>query len=48
MNHCRAINLFIILFSLALQPSAGFGILVTRGFLITHDTPQSVGLLLDE
>jgi hypothetical protein len=38
-------NIFI-LFSLALQPSAGFGLLVSRGFLITHnDAPQSVGLL---
>jgi hypothetical protein len=35
-----------VLFSLGLQPSAGYGLLVTRGFLITHnDTPQSVGLL---
>jgi hypothetical protein len=34
------------LFSLALQPSAGYGLLVSRGFLITHnDAPQSVGLL---
>jgi hypothetical protein len=30
---------------LALQPSAGYGLLVSRGFLITHnDAPQSVGL----
>jgi hypothetical protein len=30
----------------ALQPSAGYGLLVTRGFLTTHnDAPQSVGLL---
>jgi hypothetical protein len=30
----------------ALQPSAGYGLLVSRGFLITHnDAPQSVGLL---
>jgi hypothetical protein len=41
--------LFIYLFSLALQLSAGYGILVSRGFLITHnDAPQLVGLLLDE
>jgi hypothetical protein len=34
------------LFILVLQPSAGYGLLVTRGFLITHnDAPQSVGLL---
>jgi hypothetical protein len=34
------------LFSLALQPGAGYGLLVTRGFFITHnDAPQSVGLL---
>jgi hypothetical protein len=31
--------------SLALQPSAGYDILVPRGFLITHNDPsQSVGL----
>jgi hypothetical protein len=37
----------LLLFSLTLQPSAGYGLLVTRGFLITHsDTPQSVGFLL--
>jgi hypothetical protein len=30
----------------ALQPSAGYGLLVLRGFLITHnDAPQSVGHL---
>jgi hypothetical protein len=30
----------------ALQPSAGYGLLVSRGFLITHDNaPQLVGLL---
>jgi hypothetical protein len=30
----------------ALQPSAGYGLLVPRGFVITHnDAPQSVGLL---
>jgi hypothetical protein len=35
-----------LLFSLAVQPSAGYGLLVTRGFLITHnDAPKSVGLL---
>jgi hypothetical protein len=35
-----------ILFSLALQPSAGYGLLISRGFLFTHkDAPQSVGLL---
>jgi hypothetical protein len=38
--------LFIYLFSPALQSSAGYGLLVSRGFLITHnDAPQSVGLL---
>jgi hypothetical protein len=37
------------LFSLALQPSAGYGLLVTRSFLITqNDAPQSVGLPLGE
>jgi hypothetical protein len=35
-----------VLVSLALQPSAGYGLLVPRGFLITHnDAQQSVGLL---
>jgi hypothetical protein len=35
-----------LLFSLALQPSAGYGLLASRSFLITHnDAPQSVGLL---
>jgi hypothetical protein len=35
-----------LLFSPALQPNAGSGLLVTRGFLITHnDAPQSVELL---
>jgi hypothetical protein len=38
---------FVCLFvSLALQPSAGYGHLVSLGFLITYsDAPQSVGLL---
>jgi hypothetical protein len=40
---------YLLLFSLVLQPSAVYGLLVSRGFLITHnDAPQSVGLLLDE
>jgi hypothetical protein len=31
---------------MAVQPSAGYGLLVSRGLLITHnDAPQSVGLL---
>jgi hypothetical protein len=39
----------LILFSLALQPSAGYCLLVTRCFLITYnDAPQSVGIFLDE
>jgi hypothetical protein len=34
------------LFSLALQPSAGYGLLVSWGFLLTNnDASQSVGLL---
>jgi hypothetical protein len=38
--------IILLLFSLALQPSVGYGLLVLRGFLITHhDAPQSVGLL---
>jgi hypothetical protein len=37
---------YYVLFSLALQPSAVYGFLVSRGFLITHNVaPQSVGLL---
>jgi hypothetical protein len=37
---------YYLLFYLALQPSAGYGLLVSRGFLITHnDAPQSVRLL---
>jgi hypothetical protein len=40
------IFIYFILFSLALQPRAGYGLLVTRCFLITHnDAPQSLGLL---
>jgi hypothetical protein len=39
------IIIIYLLFSLVLQPSAGYDLLVTRGFLITHnDAPQSVGL----
>jgi hypothetical protein len=38
--------LLFILFSLALQPSAGYGLLVHEVFVITHnDAPQLVGLL---
>jgi hypothetical protein len=36
----------IYFFSLALQPSAGYGLLVHEFLVITHsDAPQSVGLL---
>jgi hypothetical protein len=36
----------VIIFFLALQPRAGYGLLVSQRFLITHnDVPQSVGLL---
>jgi hypothetical protein len=40
-------QMFVCLFvSLALQSRAGYGLLVPRGFLITHnDAPQSVGVL---
>jgi hypothetical protein len=39
-------NFIVLLFSVTLQPSAGYGLLVSRGFLITHnDAPQSAGLL---
>jgi hypothetical protein len=37
---------YLVLFSLALQPSAGYGLLVHEVSWITHnDAPQSVGLL---
>jgi hypothetical protein len=37
---------YYYVFSMAVQPSAGYGLLVSRGFLITqNDPPQSVGLL---
>jgi hypothetical protein len=40
------IIIIITIISLALQPSAGYGLLVTGGFVITHnDAPQAVGLL---
>jgi hypothetical protein len=29
----------------ALQPNVGYGLLAPRGFIITHNAPQSVGLL---
>jgi hypothetical protein len=48
LTFIRACHLymFLHLFSLALQPSADYGLLATRGFLITHnDAPQSVGPL---
>jgi hypothetical protein len=40
-------SIFLILFFfLALQPSVGYGLPLSRGFLITHnDALQSVGLL---
>jgi hypothetical protein len=45
-NNTRGLINYYLLFSLALQPSAGYGFLVSRCFLITHnDAPQSVGLL---
>jgi hypothetical protein len=45
-NYYYYLVLLLLLFSLALRPSAGYGLLVPRGFLITHnDAPQSVGLL---
>jgi hypothetical protein len=41
-----SVVIIIHLYSLALQPSASYGILVSRGYVITHnDAPQSVGLL---
>jgi hypothetical protein len=43
--HYYYFSLYLCLF-LALQPSAGYGLLATRGFVITHnDAPQSVGIL---
>jgi hypothetical protein len=42
----HSLLLLLLLFSLALQPSAGFGLPVSPGFLITHnDTLRSEGLL---
>jgi hypothetical protein len=38
--------IIIIVIILVLQPSAGYGLLVSRGFLITqNDVPNSVGHL---
>jgi hypothetical protein len=38
--------LLLLILSLALQPSTGYGLLVSRRFLTTHNNaPQSVGLL---
>jgi hypothetical protein len=38
-------DIYLLLFSLVLQLSACYGLLVTRGFVITHnDAPQSVRL----
>jgi xanthosine utilization system XapX-like protein len=37
--------IYLLLFSLALQPSVSYGLIVLRGFLITHDAPQLVRLL---
>jgi hypothetical protein len=48
LRHPFLPRLFVCLFFgfLALEPSGGSGLLVPRGFLITHnDAPQSVGLL---
>jgi hypothetical protein len=47
VNICVKTNKYTnLLFSLALKLSAGYGLLVSRGFVITHnDAPQSVGLL---
>jgi hypothetical protein len=43
----RSLQFYYLLFSLALQPSAGYGLLVfSRDFLIIHNNaPQLVGLL---
>jgi hypothetical protein len=42
----RINDIFFFHLSLDLQPSAGYGLLVSRGFLITHnDASQSVGFL---
>jgi hypothetical protein len=36
--------MYVLLFFLAFQPNEGGGLLVSRGFLMTHnDVPQSVG-----
>jgi hypothetical protein len=45
-TYCYCLFIYLLLLSLVLQPSAGYGLLVSRGFLITHnDASQSVGLL---
>jgi hypothetical protein len=48
IEHVRneeVLSLLLLLFSPALQPSAGYGLLISRGFLITHnDALHSVGL----
>jgi hypothetical protein len=47
--YCYYYYYYYYYYYLALQLSAGYGLLVTRGFLITqNDAPQLVGLLLDE
>jgi hypothetical protein len=44
--YCEEYVYLLLLFSLALQLSAGYGLLVSRGFLITqNDAPQLVRLL---
>jgi hypothetical protein len=45
INYTQTIYYYYF-FSLALQPSAGYGLLVHEVFLITHNgAPQSLGLL---
>jgi hypothetical protein len=39
--HAKFILLLLLLFSLALQPSAGYGLLVHEVFLITHNDAHS-------
>jgi hypothetical protein len=37
--------LLLLLFHVVLQPNVGYGLLIHEVFEITHDAPQSVGLL---
>jgi hypothetical protein len=45
----RYTDYYICKFSLSLKPSAGYGLLIARGFMITHnDAPQSGQLWMSD